>query len=91
MHDVINRPGSLGFYFSLSCFHVRLNWGFVSGSHELFLPSALSPLGVWGGGGGGCLMAGLAVRELGRAVRVGRAFLCLHAVLQRESFAKCWP
>lgn len=32
--------------FSLSCFHGRLYWGFVSGSHELFLPSALSPFEV---------------------------------------------
>lgn len=36
-------------------------------------------------------MTCLVVRESGRAVRVGRAFLSLHAVLQRKSFTKCWP
>lgn len=77
--------------FSLSCFHVRFHRSFVSGSHELFLPSALSPFVVGQlGGGGDCLMACLWVIESGRAVRVGRAFLSLHVVLQRKNSTESW-
>lgn len=77
--------------FSLNCFHVRLHWSLVSGSHELFLPSALSPFVVGQlGGGGGCLMACLVVIDSERAAMVGGAFLSLHIVLRRKISTKSW-
>lgn len=70
---------------------MRLHWSLVSGSHELFLPSVLSPFVVGQlGGGGGCLMACLVVTESESAVRVGGAFLSLHIVLQRKTSTKSW-